>query len=266
MHTCAHTHICTHTHLCLNHLYVLSSHICQEVVDIYCLFFLHSLQHAVQNNERSCATNASTAVHQHGWARLVELWPHTTYESDESSCKLWQTLRANQESGSERWWGGRTGGLQAVGGITGPGWRAGGARREIAKSKGCQTHKHTIYTARWEFDHVVAYYVKPWQQSVMRNFTFFDLHWSLQVSWPHSQQMAVPPHKTPAVWSQEGCMYHGHYQASTAHTCAVKHTRKHNQVLICTIIFWIPFHPLWFWSTWQQLRVYAPRSFSRNHQ
>ena len=42
-HACTHTHIYTHTHLCLNHLYAFSSHICQKVADIYCLFFLHSL-------------------------------------------------------------------------------------------------------------------------------------------------------------------------------------------------------------------------------
>ena len=54
------------SYLCLDHLDTFGSHASQEFINIDCFVMLHSLQHAVQDNEGTSPANASTAVDQHG--------------------------------------------------------------------------------------------------------------------------------------------------------------------------------------------------------
>ena len=72
------------------------------------------------------------------------------------------------------------------------------------------------------------------------SFCLFNLHLSLLVFWFRSLQTAVPPQTTPLVLSLVGCMYHGHCQASTAHTCAETQNTKIMKLIIhCPCLFLI---------------------------
>ena len=60
-------------YLGLNHEDSLSSELLEELKNVEILFHLHSLQHAVQDNEGSCPTHPSTAVDQQGAAIRVRV-------------------------------------------------------------------------------------------------------------------------------------------------------------------------------------------------
>ena len=60
----------------------------QKLVHIDCVLSLHSLQHAIQQDEGACPTHTSTAVYQHGRTILLVALPHSTNEGNEGSGKL----------------------------------------------------------------------------------------------------------------------------------------------------------------------------------
>ena len=64
----------------------------QKLVHIDCALSLHSLQHAIQQDEGTRPTHTSTAVHQHGRTILLVALPHSTNEGNEGSGKLWHSV------------------------------------------------------------------------------------------------------------------------------------------------------------------------------
>ena len=77
----------------MHHEGPLGSHIKQKLIYIHCILLLHPLQHAVQEDERACATYTSTAVHQQGVAIiLVVTLLYSTDECSEGSCKLGHSM------------------------------------------------------------------------------------------------------------------------------------------------------------------------------
>ena len=73
------------THQCLDHEHTPLSHVVNKLIDIDIRFFGgHSVQHAVQGDERSSATDSSTAVDQELAAAVLGVTSlHTTNERDE---------------------------------------------------------------------------------------------------------------------------------------------------------------------------------------
>ena len=65
----------------------------QEFIHIDCVLSLHSLQHAIQQDEGACPTHTSTAVHQQGVAIiLVVSLLYSTDEGNEGSGKLGHSM------------------------------------------------------------------------------------------------------------------------------------------------------------------------------
>ena len=65
----------------------------QKLVHIDCVLSLHSLQHAIQQDEGACPTHTSTAVYQQGVAIiLVVPLLYSTDEGNERSGKLGHSM------------------------------------------------------------------------------------------------------------------------------------------------------------------------------
>ena len=80
-------------YLSLNHEDSLSSELLEELKNVEILFHLHSLQHAVQDNEGSCPTHSSTAVDQQGAAIRVRVNCVNSFdEIDENDSILRHTM------------------------------------------------------------------------------------------------------------------------------------------------------------------------------
>ena len=72
----------------LHHENTLGPHATQERIHIDCVLSLHSLQHAIQQDEGARPTHTSTAVYQHGRTILLVALPHSTNEGNEGGGKL----------------------------------------------------------------------------------------------------------------------------------------------------------------------------------
>ena len=76
-------------YLCLNHEDSLSSELLEKLKDVEIIFLLHSLQHAIQYNKRSCPPHPCTTVHQEGARVRVRMnGANTSDEIDEHNSIL----------------------------------------------------------------------------------------------------------------------------------------------------------------------------------
>ena len=80
-------------YLSLNHEDSLSSQLFEKLKDVKIFFSLHSLQHAVQDNEGSCPPYSSTAVDQQGAGIRVRMsCTHTFDKIDKNNSILRYTM------------------------------------------------------------------------------------------------------------------------------------------------------------------------------
>ena len=65
----------------------------KELIHVDRVLHLHSLEHAVQENEGPCPPHPGTAVHEEGETIIFVVPPlHTADEADEGGGKLWDAM------------------------------------------------------------------------------------------------------------------------------------------------------------------------------